>query len=142
MQEYEWARPFIYLFPMVTDAGRQVKPASGNGTVVYKTIAEAEYQLIGQALHVNPDLYNVQDAKSQRRFVIEGTPRADARERRSAQSFRSMMGFELKKRAPSRLSEATLAAVQGEEEAEEALSHQDPAVLVPEAPVLPDHAAE
>ncbi|TBB58965.1 hypothetical protein ELH42_32675 (plasmid) [Rhizobium ruizarguesonis] len=93
LNEYQKARPFLYLFPMVTGAGNQVKKPSTEGSRLHKIVEDAEYMLIGQAMHVNPALRNIRDRISLDRFVIDGTPRSPRRETADAKRFRQMMGF-------------------------------------------------
>lgn len=89
---YERARPLMYLFPLVTAAGNQVKPPSKTSRI-NKLIDNAEYMLIGNAMHANPGLWNVRDRIGLDQFKIDGTPQVSLRETKDARRFRTMMGF-------------------------------------------------
>lgn len=93
LTEYQKARPFMYLFPLVRNDGRQVSMPRAKHATVHKVIDDAEYMLIGMAMRVNPRLWNVQHKVSLERFVIDGTPQAKLRETQDARRFRQMMGF-------------------------------------------------
>jgi len=93
LREYEKARPLVYLFPLVTQAGNLARKTK-RGSAVYKIIEDAEYMMIGHAMSVNPFLHNVQNVISREKFIIDGTPPAIRRETNAARSFRKMMGFE------------------------------------------------
>ena len=67
LDEFDAARPFIYLLPLLTPSGL---PARLNSNA--KRIRIAEQELIGMALRVNTDLWNIQHRAALESFVIDG----------------------------------------------------------------------
>ncbi|MBY6069610.1 hypothetical protein KUW17_22935 [Leisingera aquaemixtae] len=128
LSEYQRARPFIYLFPMLTTAGNQVK-VTKQGTKVFKTISEAEYMMIGHAMNVNPWLHNVQNVVSLNRFSIDGTPQADKRETIHAKEFRTMMGFDFGEVRSESVREASIEAFEQEDARSKLLADTSPSDL-------------
>ena len=89
VSEYERARPFIYLLPLLTPAGRIARLGSNT-----KKIDEAEYLLIGMCLKTNPWLWNVKHRVGIESFSIDGTPEATRRESAASKKFRRMLNFD------------------------------------------------
>lgn len=89
LNEYSRATAFVYLLPLLTSGGRFAKIGSNQNI-----IDNAEYSLIGMALRVNTDLWNIQHRVSMESFTIDGTPQnAGRRDTTPAASFRRMLGF-------------------------------------------------
>lgn len=114
LSEYQRAKPFVYIFPLMTEAGNQVKPAK-KGASIAKIIDNAEKILIAHALSVNPALYNVQHVISMSKFIIDGTPQASRSETNSARMFRKMMGFEVADARIKQFNDASIHAFETED---------------------------
>lgn len=88
MGEYKKARVYVYLFPLLTAAGNLAKLGANQ-----KLINSAEFALIGMALQVNYDLWNVKHRVGMERFTIDGTPQSNRRDTDPAKSVRALLGF-------------------------------------------------
>ncbi len=140
LNEQPGAKPFVFLFPMVTPTGRLAR----RGTAVAADVIDhAEYMMIGHAMHINPWLHNVSTVAARESFLIDGSPQADERETDFAKSYRRMMGFAKPARDVRLIQEAAEAAnkrddAEIENQVQEALAH--PEELVSE--VSPEEAVK
>lgn len=143
LNEQPRAKPFVFLFPMVTETGRLARLPRGEGySAQEKALDLAENMMIGHAMHTNPWLHNIAGAVALDSFVIDGSPQAKGTETDFAKAYRAMMGFTKPVRDAKRIKEAAEAAEQSNEAevdaiVEEAFSHPDG--LVPE--ITPEEAA-
>lgn len=87
--EYQSAKPFMYLLPLLTPK-RNVAKLGSNA----KRIKTAEEQLIGMALQANFDLWNVKHRASLESFSIDGVHTMPGKRSKAADEFRSLLGFE------------------------------------------------
>lgn len=88
--QYQRAAPFVYLFPLITPGERLARLGSNKAV-----IDNAEHMLIGMAMRVNWDLWNVKHRVGMDAFSIDGTPHSDRRrETDAAKRFRTMMAFD------------------------------------------------
>lgn len=85
LSEYDRATPFVYLLPLLTPAGNLARLKS-NG----RRIQLAEQTLIGMALRVNPDLWNIQHRAALDSFSIDGISTSRGRQSEAAVRLRTM----------------------------------------------------
>ena len=86
LSEYDRATPFVYLLPLLTPAGNLARLKS-NG----RRIQLAEQTLIGMALRVNPDLWNIQHRAALDSFTIDGISASRGRQSEAAARLRTML---------------------------------------------------
>ncbi len=86
LSEYDRATPFVYLLPLLTPAGNLARLKS-NG----RRIQLAEQTLIGMALRVNPDLWNIQHRAALDSFSIDGISTSRGRQSEAAARLRTML---------------------------------------------------
>lgn len=88
LDEFKRGRPFVYLLPLVSPGGGLAQLGAASNS---RRISLAEKQLIGMALRVNPDLWNVQHRMALESFTIDGISKAPGKLSGSAQRFRAMI---------------------------------------------------
>lgn len=89
LQEYNRAAAYVYLLPLITPSGRLAKLGTNQ-----RFMDQAEFALIGMALRVNRNLWNVKHRSGMESFGIDGTPQSTRRrDTDAALSFRRMLGF-------------------------------------------------
>lgn len=86
LTEYDRATPFLYLLPLLTPAGNLARLKS-NG----RRIHLAEQTLIGMALRVNPDLWNIQHRAALDSITIDGISVSKGRRSQAAAKLRTML---------------------------------------------------
>jgi len=86
LSEYDRATPFVYLLPLLTPAGNLARLKS-NG----RRLQLAEQTLIGMALRVNPDLWNIQHRAALDSFTIDGISTSRGRQSVAAMRLRTML---------------------------------------------------
>jgi hypothetical protein len=86
--QFERATPFVYLLPLLSPGGGLARRGSAQNK---KRIDLAEQQLIGMALRVNPDLWNVQHRRALESFTIDGISKTPGRRSSAATLFRAMI---------------------------------------------------
>ncbi|SED17902.1 hypothetical protein [Rhodobacter sp. 24-YEA-8] len=129
---YTHAKPFVFLFPLLTPSGRLAKmPKAGvSGTSnAQRIITSAEYMMIGHAMNVNPWLHNISTVAERERFSIDGSPGSWGNQTKDARSYAEMMGFSKASSASDKLREVG-AAIEDVKDAdtqliEEALAHEE-----------------
>lgn len=92
---YKHAKPFVFLFPLLTPTGRlsRVTVAARGGSAKERVINSAEYMMIGHAMNSNPWLHNISTVVERERFSIDGSPGASGKQTKDALSYAEMMGF-------------------------------------------------
>lgn len=98
---FERATPFVYLLPLLTPGGTLARVGSNAAR-----IRLAEQNLIGLALRVNADLWNVQHRVALESFTIEGISQLRGKPSEAARRFRAMMDRAPKKAAAPKQGEA------------------------------------
>lgn len=86
LTEYDRATPFVYLLPLLTPAGNLARLKSNS-----RRIHLAEQTLIGMALRVNPDLWNIQHRAALDSFTIDGISVSKGRRSDAAAKLRTML---------------------------------------------------
>lgn len=132
LNEIHGSRPFVFLFPLVTATGRLVKPATSaklGTSVTERVIDDAEYMMIGHAMHVNPWLHNISTVVAREKFLIDGSPGTSRTETNFAKSYRTMMGWSEPNLVEQEMERAAAVLEEKLEEKEdyfeEALAHPD-----------------
>lgn len=92
---YRKATPFMFLLPLVSESGTQVRvPKGQHKSQAERVIDDAEYMLISMAMRANPDIKNVQHRRALDRFEIDGTPHTNQRRAvGGADPFKAMLGL-------------------------------------------------
>lgn len=88
LSEFERATPFVYLLPLISPGGGLARLGSDHNK---RRIGLAEQQLIGMALRVNPDLWNIQHRRALESFTIDGISKMPGRRSAAATLFRTMI---------------------------------------------------
>lgn len=132
LNEIYGAKPFVFLFPLVTATGRLVKPAvtARRGTsTTEKVIDDAEYMMIGHAMSANPWLHNISTVIAREKFSIDGSPGMSRTETDFAKRYRTMMGWSEPTLLEQEMERAADVVEEKEdyfeEAAKEALAHPD-----------------
>lgn len=86
LRQFKSVTPFVYLLPLISLGTRRARLKSNR-----KIVDWAEQQLIGMALRVNPDLWDVQHRMGLQSFTIDGISKAPGKLSGSAQRFRAMI---------------------------------------------------
>ncbi len=107
------AVPFVFLLPLLTPSGALARLGSNA-----RRIGLAEQNLIGMALQVNPDLYNVKHRVALEAFTIDGVP--SGRRSEAATGFGAMLSCAPSKRGVGR---------KGRVEAASEVPTEDPVVV-------------
>lgn len=98
--QYYRGKPFVYLLPLLTPGGALAKLGTNRSKIDL-----AEKTLIGMAMRVNPELWNIQHVRALDSFMIDGISKRRGKPSEAAKRFRTMIDRPQPKEIPAVVSE-------------------------------------